>query len=205
MIIANHKPIVIVGYAESSMTMEFVNEISKTRDFQIVTPEDFVNLQNPEQYQYIVAVWKLSNRQKTIKMIDDARLDLITVIHDSVALGSNPPPTIGAGSFIFPFCSILLNAKIGKHCIIASHCHIGHFCNIGNNCQLRPGTIVNGKSQIGNHCVLNTRTTVTNKSTVGDNIELLAFTNVTKDLSEPGIYVGTTAKKFTGLVSPNDD
>ena len=36
MIIANNKPIRIIGYAESSMTHEFVNEISKTR------PDDFI-------------------------------------------------------------------------------------------------------------------------------------------------------------------
>lgn len=205
MIIGNNKPIIVIGYPESSMTMEFVNEISKTHSYQTVTPEAFDSLADPTQYQYIVAVWKLNNRKSVIEKIDSMNLDLITVIHDSVVLGVSQPPSIGAGTFIFPFCTVLLDARIGKHCIIASHCHIGHFCQVGNNCQLRPGTIVNGKSKVGNNCTLNTRVTVTNKSTVGNNIELLSFTNVIKNLSEPGIYVGPTAKKFTSLSSPNDD
>jgi bifunctional N-acetylglucosamine-1-phosphate-uridyltransferase/glucosamine-1-phosphate-acetyltransferase GlmU-like protein len=205
MIIGNNKPIVIIGYLESSMTMEFQNEIGKTHSYKVLTPEQFCELEDPTQYQFIVAVWKLNNRRNIIEKIDSMNLDLITVIHDSVVLGVSKPPSIGAGTFIFPFCTVLLDVKIGRHCIIASHCHIGHFCTVGDNCQIRPGTIINGKSKVGNNCTLNTRVTVTNKSTVGDNIELLSFTNVVKNLSDPGIYVGPTAKKFTGLSSPNDD
>ena len=41
MIIANNKPIKIIGYVESSMTHEFVNEISKTRAVDIIAPGDF--------------------------------------------------------------------------------------------------------------------------------------------------------------------
>ena len=55
MIIGNDKPIRIIGYAESSMTQEFVREISCTRSVTVVGTQDFLN--NPDtQFQYIVSV-----------------------------------------------------------------------------------------------------------------------------------------------------
>lgn len=205
MIIANQKPIRIIGYPDSSTTMEFVNEITKTHQAQVVSVEQLSELTDLDQYQYIVATWKLTNRLKAIKILDDLDLDLITVIHDNVVLSTSQPPVIGAGTFIFPFCSIMLEATVGKHCIIGAHSHIGHFCRIGNNCQLRPGVMINHKSSVGNNCTLNTKVTVTNKVCVADNIELLAFTNVVKNLSQPGIYMGSTARYVTNIKSPNDD
>lgn len=204
MIIANSKPIIIIGYPESSMTMEYVNEITKTHPAQVITPEALKELPNPNQYQYIIAVWKLTNRLAAIKLADNLDLDLITVIHDSVVLSQLRAPVIGPGTFIFPFCSIMLDSHIGKHCIIGAHSHVGHFCFLGNNCQIRPGVMINGKSTIGNNCMMNTQVTITNKVSVVDNVELLAFTKVTKDITRPGIYAGSTARNLHNIISPND-
>jgi UDP-3-O-[3-hydroxymyristoyl] glucosamine N-acyltransferase len=204
MIIGNQKSIKIIGYPESSMTMEYINEISKTHAVEVISPEQLQQLQDPAQHQYIVAVWKLTNRLAAIKIVDDLNLDLITVIHNSVSLSNLHAPTISAGTFIFPFCSISVGAHVGKHCIIGAHSHVGHFCTIENNCQIRPGVMINGKSTLGNNCVLNTQVTVTNKVSVVDNVEFLAFTKVTKNIAQPGIYAGIPARKLHNIISPND-
>ena len=52
MIIANHKPIRIIGYHRASGTYEFVNEISKTHPCTVIEPDDFFALLNKDQYQY---------------------------------------------------------------------------------------------------------------------------------------------------------
>jgi UDP-3-O-[3-hydroxymyristoyl] glucosamine N-acyltransferase len=80
--------------------------------------------------------------------------------------------------------------------VIGSYSLIGHYSNLGTNCILRPGVMVNGKSTIGNNCVLNTRVTVTNKSKVSDNVELMAFSNVTKNITNPGKYIGSKVRKI---------
>lgn len=205
MIIANHKPIKIIGYKDSAMTMEFYNEIFQTHQTaDIITPEEFACLQDPYRYQYIVAVSKLTNRKKTIEMVDQASVDLVTVIHDTAILGKFQPPRIGAGTFIFNHTTVCLGSEIGRHCIVDPYSMIGHFCKIGNNCQIRPNVMINGKSSIGNNCMVNTGVTVTNNSKITDDVELLAFTKVIKDINHSGIYLGPSARKFNNVKSPNE-
>jgi len=196
MIIANHKPIRIVGYAESSMTHEFVNEISKTHTAEVIAPLTFA----PDNgYQYIVAVTlDLAERKQIIDAVDQYELDLITVIHDTSLVGSTPPAKIGAGTFVFPFSTIALGASIGQHCIISPYSMLGHYSTIGRNCILRSGAMITDKSTVGNNCVFNIRSTVTNHVTVVDDVQLMAFANVAKDITVPGQYIGSTARKFIG-------
>jgi UDP-3-O-[3-hydroxymyristoyl] glucosamine N-acyltransferase len=198
MIIANHKPIRIVGYAESSMTQEFVNEISCTRSVSVIGTQDFLNNPDP-QFQYIVAISvDFAERKNVIDTVDSLDLDLITVINDHCQIGNRPAPVIQPGTFIFPFCNIGLGASIGRHCIISAYSMLGHYSTIGRNCVLRPGVMVTGKSTVGNNCVFNIRSTVTNCATVVDDVELMAFANVAKDIATPGQYIGSVARKFIG-------
>jgi len=199
MIIANHKPIRIIGYSESSMTQEFANEILLTHEVEIIQPDDFLLLPNQDDYQYIVAVsYDLEERKKIIEYVDHQQLDLITVISDKSLLGTTPAAVIHPGSFIFPFCNITLGASIGQHCIIGSYSLIGHYCHIGNNCIIRPGVMITNKSVIGDNCLFNIKSTVTNKVKIVDNVEVMAFTNITKDITIAGRYMGSRAKQING-------
>ena len=198
MIIGNDKPIRIIGYAESSMTQEFVGEISCTRSVTVVETQDFLNNPDP-QFQYIVSVSvDFAERKNIIDTVDSLDLDLITVINDHCLIGNNPAPVIQPGTFIFPFCNIGLGASIGRHCIISAYSMLGHYSNIGRNCVLRPGVMVTDKSTVGDNCVFNIRSTVTNHATVVDDVELMAFANVVKDIVHSGQYIGSTARKFIG-------
>jgi UDP-3-O-[3-hydroxymyristoyl] glucosamine N-acyltransferase len=148
MIIGNNKPIRVIGYAESSMTQEFVGEISCTRSVTVVETQDFLNNPDP-QFQYIVSVSvDFEERKNVIDTVDDLDLDLITVISDQSLVGNRPAPVIQPGTFIFPFCSIGLGATIGRHCIISSYSMIGHNSTIGCNCVLRTGVMITDKSLI---------------------------------------------------------
>jgi UDP-3-O-[3-hydroxymyristoyl] glucosamine N-acyltransferase len=59
--------------------------------------------------------------------------------------------------------------------------------------------MVTGKSTVGNNCIINTRSTITNDSTVTDDVEIMAFTNVVKNIVEPGRYLGVTARRQPDL------
>jgi UDP-3-O-[3-hydroxymyristoyl] glucosamine N-acyltransferase len=196
MIIGNNKPIRIIGYLQSSMTQEFVNEISKTHQCEVIAPNDFLLDLSP-QYQYIVAISvDFFERKQIIQTLDDKQLDLITVIHDTTLIGSTPPAKIEPGSFIFPFCNIALGSYVGRHCIIGSYSLIGHYSQVGNNCITRPNVIISGKSIVGNNCVFNIRSTVINKAHIVNDVEIMGLTNVIKNINEPGCYIGSTAKKI---------
>jgi hypothetical protein len=193
MIRGNSKPIRIVGYAESSMTQEFVNEISKTHTVEVVAPVSFVP---DHDYQYIVAVtFDLEERRQIIDAVDQHGLDLVTVVHDTSLIGSNPPAKIGAGTFVFPFSTVALGAQTGRHCIIGPYNLIGHYSRLGDNCITRPGVIISDKSTVGNHCVFNIKSTVTNKVTITDNVSIMGLSNVIKDIDQPGRYAGSSARR----------
>ena len=87
MLIANNKPIKIIGYAESSMTKEFYSAISKIKSVDIIYPADFIQLADKTSYQYIISVSiDLDERKQLIKLVDTENLDLITFIHDTCLL-----------------------------------------------------------------------------------------------------------------------
>ena len=198
MIIGNDKPIRVIGYAESSMTQEFVGEISRTRPVTVIETQDFLNDTDP-QFQYIVSVSvDFAERKNVIDIVDRLDLDLITVISNHCQIGNCPAPVIQPGTFIFPFCNISLGATIGRHCIMSAYSMLGHYSTIGRNCVLRPGVMITGKSTVGDNCVFNIRSTVINHVTVVDDVELMAFANVAKDIALPGQYIGSVARKFIG-------
>lgn len=196
MIIGNDKPIRVIGYAESSMTQEFVNEISKTHTVGVVAPVNFVP---DDTYQYIVSVtFNLEERRRIVESVNQHQLDLITVVHDTSLIGTAPPAQIGAGTFIFPFSIVALGSQVGRHCIIGPYNLIGHYSQLGDNCVTRPGVTVSDKSIVGNHCVFNIKSTVTNKVKIVDYVEVLGLTNVVKDITKPGRYVGSSARRIIG-------
>jgi carbonic anhydrase/acetyltransferase-like protein (isoleucine patch superfamily) len=194
MIIANSKPIGIIGYQDSSMTQEFLNAIGPNYVVTVISPVAFLN--NPTaDYQYIVSVSiDFTEREKVIDLLDQNNLDLITIIHNTAIIGSGPAVTIGGGTFIFPFCNVGIGAKIGRHCIVGSYSLVGHYSGLGNNCILRPGVMISGKSTVGNNCVINTRATVTNQSIVTDSVEIMAFATIVKNINQPGRYMGRSKK-----------
>lgn len=195
MIIANQKPIRIIGYRNSSMTHEFTNAISKTHQPIVLEPSEYFDLSDKQQYQYIVASWKdCQERKHIIDSVNDFGVDLVTYVDDTVQLGSIPPCEIGPGTFVFPFCSLSIGCNIGRHCIIASHSHIGHYCELGQGCILRPGVIIVGKSKIGNHCIFNLRSTVSDQAVICDHVVVMGFSAVTKTISQTGRYIGTPAR-----------
>ena len=200
MIIANNKPIKIIGHAESSMTAEFLNEINATHSAEVIQPNDFLLLPDQDNYQYIIAVsYDPAERKKLIDYIDQQKLDLITVINDTALVGADPAAVIHPGTFIFPFCNISIASTVGRHCIVGSYSLVGHYASVGDNCILRPGVMITGKSTVGNNCIINTRSTITNNSIVTDNVEIMAFTNVVKNIVKPGRYLGSRARRQSDL------
>jgi len=197
MIIANTKPIRIIGYAESSMTKEFVNEVNKTHLAEVIAPTDFLNLTDKNIYQYIVSISvDLDERMNITTLIDQYGLDLITVVHDTTILNQDLLSSVGNGTFIFPFCNLAHGARVGRHCIISSYSLIGHYATINNNCILRPGVMITDRSTVGKNCMINIRSTVTNKATITNNVEISGCSSVTKDITQPGKYAGTPARRI---------
>lgn len=199
MLIANNKPIVLIGYNESTIIQEALYFMSKefTGDIITMLPDDFLKLSNKNDYQYGVAfTLDLPLRQEIIKYIDDYNLDCIKYVHPTVVIYGDPDKILGKGTCIFPFSSVLLNSKIGNHCIIETYCLISHYVEVGNNVLMHSGTMIAGRTKIGNNCLFNFKSTVINGLALCDDVELGATSTITKAIVQPGYYVGSPARRI---------
>lgn len=122
---------------------------------------------------------------------------------------------IGDHCFIGPFVEIQKDVVIGKNCKIQSHAFICELVTIGDHCFISHGAMfINDlfergkpaggdktlwkKTVIGNHVSVGTNATILPVS-ICDNVVIGAGSVVTKDITEPGIYVGNPAKKIRDL------
>lgn len=120
--------------------------------------------------------------------------------------------SIGANTFIGPFCEIQKNVNIGSHCKIQSHSFICEFVTIGSNCFIGHGVMfINDLFQdggpaggdqtkwksttIGKHVSIGSNATILPIS-ICDGVVIGAGSVVTKDITEKGIYAGNPAKKI---------
>ena len=76
MFIKNKKSIKIIGYPQSSMTQEYIEVFSKEKleNFDLILPEEFILLQNKNQFQYIIAFsLDMDLRERICQLIDDLK------------------------------------------------------------------------------------------------------------------------------------
>ena len=120
--------------------------------------------------------------------------------------------TIGDHSFVGPFVEIQKNVIIGSHTKIQSHSFICELVRIGDHCFISHGVkfvndlFLNGGPAQGDKSKWKT-TTIGDNVSIGTNATILPVTIisdvvigagavVTKDINEPGTYVGNPAKKL---------
>ncbi len=122
---------------------------------------------------------------------------------------------IGDNTFIGPFVEIQKNVTIGKNCKIQSHAFICELVTIGDNCFISHGVMfINDlfkdrgpadgdrtkwkETVVGNNVSIGTNATIL-PVRICDNVVIGAGAVVTKDITEPGIYVGNPARKIRDL------
>jgi acetyltransferase-like isoleucine patch superfamily enzyme len=127
--------------------------------------------------------------------------------------------TIGDGSFIGPFVEIQKGVTIGKRCRIQSHSFICELVTIGDQCFISHGAMfindlfVTGgpaanpdswrATRLGNRVSVGTNATIL-PVTICDDAVIGAGAVVTKDIPEPGIYVGNPARLLRRLENSSD-
>lgn len=119
---------------------------------------------------------------------------------------------IGDNTFIGPFVEIQKNVKIGSSCKIQSHTFICELVTIGNDCFIGHGVMfINDlfseggpargdktkwkSTSIGNNVSIGSNATILPIS-ICDNTVIGAGAVVTKNITEPGVYIGNPAKKL---------
>jgi acetyltransferase-like isoleucine patch superfamily enzyme len=119
---------------------------------------------------------------------------------------------IGGDTFVGPFVEIQKNVKIGERCKIQSHSFICEFVTIGNDCFIGHGVMfindlfkkggpARGDKSLWSNTNVGSNVSIGSNATIlpvniCDNVVIGAGSVVTKNILEPGVYVGNPAKKL---------
>lgn len=125
---------------------------------------------------------------KVVNGPDGKRISFIhsgnTIVKDGTEIG--PYTVIHRGT--------LDNTVIGENCIIGAHNNIGHNCIIGKETIIAAGVVLNGNVKIGKRCWISSGVIIRNHVTICPNTVIGMGSVVVKDITKPGIYVGTPAR-----------
>lgn len=111
-----------------------------------------------------------------------------SIVNEAVALG--------AGTAVLDGVVANSGAEIGRACILNTGSTVEHDCRIGENVHIAPGVTLSGGVTIGNNCMLGTGCNVIQSISICAGCLIGAGSTVVKDITEPGIYAGSPAKRI---------
>lgn len=106
---------------------------------------------------------------------------------------------MGVGNYCGPHSTIAPESLIGNYNFFNRNCSVGHHTKIANFNHIGPGATVCGRCDIGSNVYVGAGSTIIDGITICDNVVIGAGALVTKDILEPGTYIGLPAKKKNPL------
>lgn len=103
------------------------------------------------------------------------------------------------GTLVGPNCLVEQDVKIGKCNILNSYVSLFHKSEVGNFCTLAPYSCCLGESKIGDCVLFGAYSSINPRKKINKNVILGSHTNVVKNISAPGIYIGNPAHKLKNL------
>jgi sugar O-acyltransferase (sialic acid O-acetyltransferase NeuD family) len=123
----------------------------------------------------------------------DKKVPFATFIHSSCIVASNAK--VGKGVLVFPKSILYFDAVVEDNVFIQINSYVTD--SIVRRHTLLSGTVsIAGRSDVGECCFLGIGTTVSNDIKICNNVITGASTTVVKNITEPGLYVGSPARKI---------
>ncbi len=115
-----------------------------------------------------------------------------TLIHPSAIIGHDCH--FGKGTQVQQFSTVTANVQIGNFAQLNIQVGISHDCRIGDYFTASPRVNLSGNVTVGNHVFIGTAAIILPGLTICDHVIIGAGAVVTKDITEPGTYVGVPAR-----------
>jgi len=140
-----------------------------------------------------VAIGDNTIRKKVFTSLENSN-ELINII-DPTAICSKMSQ-LGKGVFISAGAAVNSLSSIGDGVIINTGAVVEHECEISNFAHICPGAVLAGNVKIGELSFIGSNSTVIQGVQICNNVIIGAGSTVVRDIKEPGVYVGTPAKKI---------
>lgn len=118
---------------------------------------------------------------------------LTNVIHSASIVSTKA--RLNKGIFINAGAIVNAGVYILDNVIINTGAIVDHDCAIGHNSHIAPGVKLAGRVGIGDNCLIGIGSSVIQNIKICDNVTVGAGSVVTKDITNPGTYVGIPARK----------
>lgn len=110
------------------------------------------------------------------------------MVAPDVEMGANC--VVHEGAILQSFC------RIGEDTQILSGANVSHHCEIGNHCFLAGSVALGGGCSVGDHCFIGMNATISDGVKIVSDVIIGAGSVVLQDISEPGTYVGSPARRI---------
>lgn len=168
----------------------FVDENAQENEYKL----GFHVVKNPPPagYRCIVGIGDNAKRKQKFDGIDHEQL--FSAISPNAYLSH--AAAIGAGCFISHLSAVCAGVIVGDNSIIGTSCVIGHDCQIGGHCFMGPNVTLAGYTHLGELVFIGAGATVIDKVRICSNVTVGAGATVVNDITVPGTYVGTPARRI---------
>lgn len=182
----------VMHYNEPDCRILFVDE--NARDGESKLGFSVVKELPPEAIHYgcIVAIGNNNERKKKFEQLNCDKV--ISVISERAYIGWGVE--ISKGTYIGHLAVIGAQAVIGENTFLSHGCYVGHDCKIAKHSFVGPNATIMGNVSIGELVFIGGGATVIDKIQIVSNVIIGAGSTVTKNILEPGIYVGSPARRI---------
>ncbi len=137
-----------------------------------------------------------TKRKEVFDLLQENYFDKICNFIAPSAIILNTNAIHGRGIFIGHNVFLGSDVTIGNNTIVNTGSIIEHHSKVGNHCNITPGVTINGIVSIEDECYIGSNTTIIQSIEIRSNIITGAGSVVTKNLVEPGTYVGVPVRKI---------
>jgi UDP-N-acetylbacillosamine N-acetyltransferase len=134
-----------------------------------------------------------SKRRAQVEQALALSWDLATLVAPSATLGAGA--RIGAGTLVAQHAHVGPLAEVGRGCIINTGAIVDHESRIGDGCHISVNSTVAGRCDIGSGVFICAGATVIDGIRIAAGVVVGAGATVVNDLTEPGLYLGTPARR----------
>lgn len=108
----------------------------------------------------------------------------------------NEEVRLGEGTVVLDGVVVNSGTEIGRVCILNTNSTVEHDCRFGDNVHIAPGVTLSGGVAIGHNTMIGTGATVIQSVSICEGCIIGAGSTVVKDITAPGTYVGSPAKRI---------
>ncbi len=146
-----------------------------------------------EEYKVLIAIGDSKLRSDILTRIPSGAV-FHSLIHERAYVGSNV--ILGEGAIVCPGAVITTNVKVGAHAQMHVNSIVGHDCEIGEFATISPGAVISGTNKIEDRVYFGSNSTSKQGIKITSDVVVGLNAGVVSDIGEPGVYVGTPAKKL---------